>query len=186
MVQETALGGIIQFFYELGVYDVVLPFLLVFSVVFAILEKTRVLGTDDIEGKKYTKKNLNAMVSFVMSFLVIASTKLVAVINKALADVVLLLLLVVFFLVLVGTFFKEEGGVFLEKGGWRTFFMVIVFIGIVLIFLNALGWLTWLWDFLVENWQTRWVGALILIILIIIFMWYITKSGPEEKPKSKE
>ena len=100
MVEETVFRGVIEFFGELGIYDVVLPFLLVFTIVFAILEKTRVLGTEEINGKKYSKKNLNAIASFVIAFLVVASTKLVAVINQALANIVLLLLLVVFFLVL--------------------------------------------------------------------------------------
>ena len=93
MAQQTIFRGAIEFFQRLGIYDVVLPFLLVFTIVFAILEKTRVLGTEDIEGKKYTKKNLNAIVSFVVAFLVVASTRLVAVINTALANIVLLLLL---------------------------------------------------------------------------------------------
>ena len=184
MAEETVFRGVIEFFGELGIYDVVLPFLLVFTIVFAILEKTRVLGTEDIEGKKYSKKNLNAMAAFVIAFFVVASTKLVAAINQALAQIVLILLLVVFFLLLVGSFFKEGSDVILE-GGWRTFFMIVIFIGIVLIFLNALGWLSPFWDYLTAHWETRWVGSLILLIVIILFMWYVTKDR-EEKPKEKK
>lgn len=183
MATESSLRGVIEFFNKLGVYDVVLPFLLVFAIVFAILEKTRVLGMEEIGGTKYTKKNLNAIVSFVVAFLVVASTKLVSVINEALANIVLLLLLIVFFLVLVGVFFKEGEGVFLEKGGWRTTFMVIAFVGIILIFLDALDWLNSLTDFLKSHWQTDWVASLILLIFIVIFMWYITK---DQKPKTEK
>jgi len=128
MVEKTVFRGIISFLEQIGVYDVILPFLLVFTIVFAILEKTKILGTETIEGKQYTKKNINAMVAFVISFLVVASTKLVSAINQALASIVLLLLLAVFFLLLVGSFFKEGEDVFL-KGGWRTFFMFIMFFG---------------------------------------------------------
>ena len=46
---------VIQFFDGIGLFDVVLPFLLVFTIVFAIFEKTKVLGTEEIEGHKYTK-----------------------------------------------------------------------------------------------------------------------------------
>ena len=81
MAEESVFRGVIEFLGKIGVYDVILPFLLVFTIIFAILEKTRVLGTEEIDGKKYSKKNINAMVAFVMSFLVVASTKLVAVIN---------------------------------------------------------------------------------------------------------
>jgi hypothetical protein len=185
MVEKTVFRGFVEFLEQIGVYDVILPFLLVFTIVFAILEKTKVLGTETVEGKQYTKKNINAMVSFVISFLVVASTKLVGAINKALANIVLLLLLSVFFLLLVGSFFKEGEDVFL-KGKWRTFFMFIMFIGIVLIFLNALDWLIPFWNYLVNNWETQWVGTLILLVIIILFMLYITRGKEEAAPKIKE
>ena len=79
-------------------------FLLVFTLLYAILGKTKVLGTEEIDGKHYTRKNLNAIISFVVALLVVASTKLVATINTVLANVVLLLILAVFFLLLVGSF----------------------------------------------------------------------------------
>ena len=57
---ETVLGGVIGFFQRIGIYDVVLPFLLTFTIVFAILEKTRVFGVEKIEGADYPRKNLNS------------------------------------------------------------------------------------------------------------------------------
>ncbi len=182
VAEEPVFRGAIEFLEKIGVFTVVLPFLLVFTIVFAILEKTRVLGTEEIEGKTYSKKNLNAIVSFVVALLVVASTRLVAVINTALANIVLLLLLAVFFLVLVGSFFKEEGGVFLEKGGWRTLFMLIMFFGIVIIFLDALDWLRPTWSYLTTHIGTQWIGSLILLVLIIVFIIYVTK---ERKPAAK-
>lgn len=185
MVEKTVFRGIIEFLDQIGIYDVILPFLLVFTIVFAILEKTKVLGSETIEGKHYTKKNINAMVSFVIAFLVVASTKLVSIINQALANIVLLLLLSVFFLLLVGSFFKEGEDVFLQ-GKWRTFFMFIMFIGIVLIFLQALDWLEPFWNFLKDHWETQWVGSLILLVVIVLFMLYITRSKEELPPKKEK
>ncbi len=184
MAEESVFREVIGFLNELGIYDVVLPFLLVFTIIFAILEKTRILGIEEIEGKKYTKKNLDALVAFVVAFLVVASTKLVAIINTALANVVLLLLLAVFFLLLVGSFAKEGERDFLQ-GGWKTVFMIIMFIGIVFIFLDALDWLSPFWRYLSRHWGTRWVASLIMIIVIIIFIWYITK-GEKSVPTKKE
>lgn len=171
----TPFRGIIEFFADIGLYDVVLPFLLVFTIVFAILEKTKVLGVEKIEGKEYTKKNINAMASFVMAFFVIASSRLVEIITEVSSHVVILLLLSVLFLLLVGSFFKEGTGVFLE-GGWRIFFMVIMFIGIALIFLNALGWLDKAWDFIGGGKGGNAVGSIILILIIIIFMVFVVKE----------
>jgi hypothetical protein len=183
---DSTFRGVLEFFDKLGIYDVVLPFLLTFAIVFAILEKTKILGTDEIDKVKYTKKNLNAIVSFVIAFFVVLSTKLVSAINKALANVTLLLILIVSYLLLVGAFFKEGEDVYLEKGGWRTFFMIAVFIGIVLIFMDALDWLEEFWDFMRANWSINWVSSLILLALIIFFMWFITKSPGKEKEEKKE
>ena len=74
---NSAFAEVITFFEKLGVYDIVLPFLLVFTIVYAIFERTKVLGTETIEGVDYSKKNLNAMVAFVIAFLVIASSRIV-------------------------------------------------------------------------------------------------------------
>src|SRR3989338_8683840 len=93
MAEESTFRGVIVFLDKIGVYDVILPFLLVFTIVFAILEKTKILGSEKIDGKEHPKKNINAMVAFVIAFLVIASTQLVAVINQVMANVILLLIL---------------------------------------------------------------------------------------------
>jgi len=185
MVEESVFRGALEFFNQLGIYDVILPFLLVFTIVFAILEKTKVLGTDEIEGKKYTKKNLNAITAFIAAFLVVASTRLVAIINTTIANTVLLLFLAVFFLILVGSFAKEGEGIYLE-GGWQTALMVIMFIGIALIFLDAIDWLRPTWDYLAAHWETQWVASLILIIVVILFIYYITKSESPQKAKKEE
>ena len=55
MVRESVLGGVIDVFERIGVYDVVLPFILVFTIVFAILEKTRVLGVEVYGDKEWDK-----------------------------------------------------------------------------------------------------------------------------------
>ena len=49
----------ISSFQDAGVFDIVLPFLLVFAIVFAILEKSKVFGTD---ADKNPKTNINAIV----------------------------------------------------------------------------------------------------------------------------
>ncbi len=183
---ETAFRGAIEFFERLGIYDVVLPFLLVFTIVFAILERTKIFGTEKIEGKEYPKKNLNAMAAFVIALLVVASAQIVSIINRGLAKVVLLLIIVLSFLLLIGTFYGREEEVKLEKG-WRTWGMVTVAIGIALIFANETGWLEPFWLYLTANFNSAVVGSVILIILIISFMSYVTRpeAKAEEKKESK-
>ncbi|MBW3015372.1 hypothetical protein KY330_03055 [Candidatus Woesearchaeota archaeon] len=187
MAQESVFRGIIEFFARIGVYDVILPFILVFTIVFAILEKTKIFGVEVVNKIEYTKKNLNAMVSFVVAFLVVASTRLVAVINEAMANVVLLVLVVLSFLILIGLFFKRKEEVVLE-GVWRTSFMIVLLLGVILIFLNALGWLQDLIDYLSKYWQTNFVASVLLLLFIVLFILWVTrgKGTPVESSSENE
>ncbi|RJQ19074.1 hypothetical protein C4580_05855 [Candidatus Woesearchaeota archaeon] len=182
---ETILGNAVEFFKEIGVYDVLLPFLLVFTIMFAILERTRVLGVE-ADGKS-TRKNLNSMVSFVIAFFVIASSKIVEAITQVSSQLIVLLLLLVFFMMLIGTFIsakelEEKKGPWLDSP-WKTGFMVFVAICIVFIFLNALTtedgdtWLEVFWDWLGRFYTDTAVAALILIIFLIAVLYFIAGRG---------
>jgi hypothetical protein len=185
MADQSVFRGVLEFFNDIGIYDVILPFLLIFTIVFAILEKTKVLGTEDIEGKKYTKKNLNAMVAFVIAFLVVASTQLVRIINETMANVALLLLVSVAFLLLIGSFYREDEAVALF-GNWRSAFTWAMLVAILLIFGAAIPintdageerLLVWLWEQVSQNWDTRWIASIILLIVVVIFMYAIVSDG---------
>lgn len=180
---QSTFRGIIEFFARLGIYDVVLPFLLVFTLVFAILEKTKLFGTESVGGHTYTKKNLNAIASFVIAFLVVASSRLVAAINESLARVMLLLIFCVAFMLLLGVFYHHDEKVFLE-GGWRKFFMVLMFLGVVLIFAQSIrtdtgeGFLEVFWNWIAINFAggSVVVDSLILLAILIGFMYFITRE----------
>ena len=185
MAEESAFRGMIGFLDNIGIYDVILPFLLIFTIVFAILEKTKILGLEKVGGKEYTKKNLNSMVAFVVAFLVIASTQLVSVINTVMANFVLLLILAVCFLMLVGVFFKDQEFSLENFPNWLKFFMVLMFIGIVVIFLDALDWLQFIFALFVY-WPAEWAASILFIAIILGFMYYITKDNAPKDKKAKE
>ena len=180
-VVVTPFRGVIDFFDQIGLFDVVLPFLLVFTIVFAIFEKTKVLGMEEHDGHKYTKKNLNAIAAFVIAFLVIAAKQLVEIINTTVANAVIVLFFSVLFLLLVGAFQKEgQESVFLE-GGWKITFMIITFLAIVGIFLNAIKsdngetWLNRIWDFTGGSGDVL-IGSIVLLGLVVFFIVYATKD----------
>lgn len=180
----TPFRQVIEFFATIGLYDVVLPFLLVFTIVFAILEKTKVLGMEDIDGKKYTKKNLNAVAAFVTAFLVIAAKELVAIINKTLARSVIVLMFCVLFLMLVGSFQKEGESIYLQ-GGWKVIFMIIVFVSMVGIFLASIPnsdgstWLESIFAFTGGRGDEI-TGSIVLMAIIVIFVVYTVKEPHRE------
>lgn len=181
---ETIFRNAIVFLNDIGLYDVVLPFLLVFTLVFAILEKTKILGIGEIDGQKTTKKNLNAMTAFISAFLVIASTQLVGVINEIIANVVLLLILSVCFLLLVGSFHGEGEFTLKDFPGWIKTMMAIMFIGIIAIFLNAMGWLEPIIGLLYMM-DVEWVSSLVFLLLVVGMVALIIRE-PSKSEKKKD
>ncbi|MBN2422398.1 hypothetical protein JXB41_04160 [Candidatus Woesearchaeota archaeon] len=182
----------IVFLDRMGIYDVVLPFLLVFTTVYAILEKSKIFGVDVVNDVELSRKNLNSMFAFVTAFLVVASTQIVAAINEAVANITLLLLLAVCFLLLVGTFHTGKDEFKLEKR-YVTIFSIIMFVGIALIFLHAVKtkegtpWLVYGWEWVMAHWDSGSFGALILTLFVIGMMFYITRApGKEESKKEDE
>ncbi|MBI4451912.1 hypothetical protein HY637_00650 [Candidatus Woesearchaeota archaeon] len=186
--ETTQFREVITFFDQIGLYDVVLPFLLVFTIVFAIFEKTKVLGTEKQEGHETSKKNLNAMAAFAISFLVIAAKELVEIINQTVAQTVIVLFFSILFLMLVGSFHKEGESIYL-KGGWKIAFEAIVFIAIVGIFLNSIKspdgktWLQRLTDYAGSG-SDMLVGSILLLGIVVLSIVYAIKEP--SKPSSSE
>ena len=184
----SVLGNALKFLDQIGVYDVVLPFLLTFTIVFAILEKTKVFGTEKIGSQDLPRKNINALVAFAIGFLVLASAQLVEILTRVSAQFVVLLLLIVFFLTLVGSFYKGEKE-FSVSESWTKFFMFFMFFGIMLIFLAAIktsngdSWLEVGLNFVSQFWTSSAVASIILIIIIIGIVWWVTNQE-KEKPAS--
>jgi len=188
---ETVLGGVMEFFRGLGVFDILLPFILVFTIMFAILERTRILGAEKDGG---TRKNLNAMASFVVSFLVVASAQIVAVVTQVSSQIIIVLLLVVFIIMLVGTMRTNEDlskGDWLKEGWVKVPLIAIASLSTLAIFLNALktssgmSWLDVIWNWLGQFYTNSAVAAVILVVVLIIFMYWITK-GEKSENKKKE
>ncbi len=63
-----ALKDVLMTMEEIGFTQVVLPFIIVFTVVFAVLQKSKVLGVDS---KGNPKANYNAIVAFIIGFFVL-------------------------------------------------------------------------------------------------------------------
>ncbi|MBR9703361.1 hypothetical protein GOV10_04950 [Candidatus Woesearchaeota archaeon] len=179
----TVFDGVLEFMFELGIFRVVLPMLLIFSMVFAILEKTKIFGVEKVGDTTVTRKNINAMVAFVSSFFFVSSAYLVSAVHQIIANVALVMVLFVMFMILIGIFNKDEELSLQE--GWKKTFMIISFVSIILIFLNALGWLMPVYETLAYSWDSTFVATIMLLGGMALIMWLITKS-PSDKLKKAE
>ena len=167
----SALQGAIEFLRDFGLFDIILPFVFVFTIVFAILEKTKILG---VESDDSPKKNLDSMIAFVIAFLVVSTNQIVNAINQILPNIVLLLVLSLSFLILIGIFMKtDELDLHAKHKGFYWIFVIIMFAGVLIIFLNSLefeghSWLAIGFDFLLNNFSGPIVTTIILLIVVLL------------------
>ncbi|MBI2663938.1 hypothetical protein HYX10_01195 [Candidatus Woesearchaeota archaeon] len=192
MAEPSTFRGTLDFLDNIGIFDVVLPFLLVFTIVFALLEKTRILGTEKMEdGKEYSKKHLNSLASFVIAFFVIASARLVDIVTSISANLVILLLTAVAFLLLAGSFHQQKPEGYFLEGPFRTLFMMLAFAGMVIIFLNAITtgkgetWLSVVFGWIKSFSDNVSVAAVILVIIVVAIMYFIGAIGPHKSAEAK-
>tara|TARA_Y100000310_G_scaffold159627_1_gene159335 strand:+ start:87542 stop:88102 length:561 start_codon:yes stop_codon:yes gene_type:complete len=157
---------------EIGIFDVALPFILVFVLAFGVLQKSKLLGKES--------KNLNVIVSLVIGLLFIRNQYLVGVINQFLPNISLFMIIILMFILLVGIFVGKE------HEGWTgnvlgvAFFVSIIFI-IWSLSATKIGELFSLPSFLTDiDQQTK--GIILFIAVFVIIIWLVTK---EPKDKSK-
>lgn len=166
-----------------GLTDVLLPFLLIFVIIFAVLQKTKILG----EGKK----NLNVVVAMIVGLLVViphvtgrfpANADPVLIINDALPQLSIVLVAVIFLMILIGVFGQDYVFLGLTMPGWITLGSLIV---IVLIFGGAAGW----WDSglgqTLENFfGTEGVAIFIMLITFGVIIAWITSDSKEREERT--
>ncbi len=116
-----------------GFFRVVLPFLLVFAIVYAVLQKTKILGEPD------KTKSISSIIALVMAFFFIAYTPVVNAIATLLPSASFLLIVVVLIMMimaLVGVDFQKAFG---EPSKWTVVLGIIVIVIFLAIAGTALG-----------------------------------------------
>ena len=174
----------LQDFFEslerIGFVDVLLPFLLIFTVIFSVLDKTKILG----EGKR----NMNVGIAMIFALLVViphvtgnfpAGYDPVAIINAALPSVGLVVVAVVSLMILIGVFAHDRIMLGMTAPGWVGIFSIVA---LIFIFGSAAGW--WTTDLL--DWLDNIFGSDILAIVIMILVFriivaFVTGGGEAEK-----
>jgi hypothetical protein len=153
-----------------GVADVLLPFLLIFTLVFAVLQKTNILGTG--------KKNLNVIIALVVGLSVVIphvvggyppEADVVNLINVIIPQISLVAIALLMLLLLTGIFApvwvsKSISGVL----------ALISFIAVVIIFGSALNlWESgWIYYFGEET-----IAFVIIILVFGLIIWFITRES---------
>lgn len=156
-----------------GFYEIVLPFFLIFTIIFGILEKTNIFGK---ESHKF-----NIIIALVAGFLIVRNQTLVALMNSFLPNVSMFVLVIIAFLIILGIF-----GVQSDKwgGGLLFVFVIIAVVGVIWGLVQAadMQGIAWLpdWLYFTQS-DLYWIGG---IGAFLIFMWFIVgRKKTEDEAK---
>jgi hypothetical protein len=152
--------------------ETILPFLLIFTIVFAILQKSKILGED--------KKQIDAIISLVMGLLVISFAQATGIILQLIPFLAVSLVVFLVFLILVGSF--RKGGEDVIPKGLASFLMYLVLIGVTI----AVIYITDFWQWIIDTYyttDTSIISSVIFIAIIIGAVAFVLKksSGDDSK-----
>jgi len=168
---------LVDYFQAYGVLDFLLPFILVFTIIFAVMQKTNILGQD--------AKKFNVIIALVLGLLFVVPHMLgtyplgydpVQVLNESLPSISLVAVAAIMLLLMLGLF----GAGFTENA--RPIIGVASIAFILYIFGSSLG--LWFGPYDVFSWWSSELTELIIIILIFgLVVWFITGGSDSVSAK---
>lgn len=141
--------------------EFILPFLLVFTIIFAILEKTKLLG----EGKK----QLDAIVAFVVSLIFVTAIFPKAVVSNLILFLTISIIIVFVILLLWGFVFGEikEG---FKPAGWMKWTLgIVIAVAVMFAVMWSVGLPAGVTDLFSKlNWSSPFLMNFVFIIVIAV------------------
>jgi hypothetical protein len=159
---DIDLREIVEGSQDAGVFDVLLPFLLVFAVVFAVLQKIQLFGTE-AKGKK-----VDGVVSLIMAAFLVSQTELVGILQGFLPRISMVIVVLLMLLLVVG--------VFTRNSDWQQGMLlvgVIIAIGLVIWAIGASAG----WDVpFVEQITEQDIAVLLMVGVFVLVIYLIVKE----------
>jgi len=151
--------------------DYILPFVLVFTLIFAILEKTKLLGDD--------KKQINAMIGLVVGLILVAFSHATHIVVQMTVFLAVSSVILLVFMLLYGFITGEKEGDPLRNKWLKAAFGIILGIGVIIYFMIAIGWWGPVQDYLfnTEGGTNVWVNVLLIAVIAGAIIAVLTGGG---------
>ncbi len=169
------MAGLTDFIISLdqyGVYDVALPFIVMFTITFALLEKV----------KLFPRREINAILGLAFGFLFLQNDYLLLIFHRFIPNISFIILVVLLGLLLFGIFSGENTA-------WSGWMLFIAFIGSLLAviaaissdFLTAESFFLW-WTDLDPQTKT----TLVIITAIALMFFFLLKGGGQQSSQQQQ
>jgi len=175
--------AIIDNLVNIGFYSVILPFILIYVVVFAILEKSGIFLKDNNSDLAQTK-NINATIAFVFALFTVASLNTVMYIQNLILNIVLFIVFILVTLILLGFVFGDSYKKLFEikTVKWSIFGIIILIV--LIIFFQVIGFWDYLYTFNFPN--SGEIYTYITLVGIGGIIYWVSKSPDSNKNESKK
>ena len=176
---------------DIGFFDVILPFLLVYAIVYAVLEKSRIFYLNKGDSEDKNLKGVSMIVSFVISIFSVASLTFVSWTQSFLAYISFGLIFFVGLMIVLGLIFGDDWIVFFKDGDkWNmkvlyVFGAIIVLLGVIFA-INSMDIELDLdiADTLEDSSSD--IISILVIVGIVLILYFISKEDPSKKEEKDD
>ncbi|MEM4461099.1 MAG: hypothetical protein QW038_00540 [Nanopusillaceae archaeon] len=183
--------AIISLLEKFGFFDIILPFILIYSIIYGILAKTQILGNpfDQDPTKAKFVRSLISLIALSIAFLTVGAINIVAKLKIFVPYVVLYLVSIFLLIVSVAAFYLPSDRI--DENEYRKYRKVILAISIIIfsiLTLSSLGVIAVgsLQLGVTELFQSEIFILIIILLVIFLIVYWLTKGEMEEKESKQK
>jgi uncharacterized membrane protein len=170
---------------QIGFFNIILPFLLIYSIIYGLLAKYKIIGDpykSDAEGK--ATRSLISMIAASMGFFVVGAANVVLEMLTLIPYFVLFILTIFLLLLSISPFITSGGEIKIE-GKTRNILLassIIIFFLVTVFSLGLFNYLAGIYGYLSSGYIVEIVETLIVLgVLFGIVYWIVKVPAKEEK-----
>ena len=157
-------GSMLAQFESAGIFEFVFPFLLIFALVFGILQKTEIFGKEG--------KTINFVIAFVMGLMSIRIDFVRAIFAEVTARASVGILILVMMLILISMFLTDK-----TKGNWYIVFSIVAVIVFIIILVQSFTYYGYSFSYFGGD-IIGWIVGAVLLIGVIVAIFVGSGKGP--------
>jgi hypothetical protein len=162
MALDIDFVNFISWFEGIGGFDIILPFILIFAIVFAIMDKINLLG----------KRNIHTIISIIVASFLVIQRDAVLIIQNFLPRISMLILGLIMILLVLGIFGQGFGT------SWQGLSIVVAIAGIIWALGASIGWDVPAFDYFTD----QDVAILLMVGVFALVIWFIVRE-PKDPQK---
>jgi len=161
----------------MGVFDIILPLIMIFTIVYAVLERTKIFGPD--------KKSINAVIAIAVSFMAMQNLYITSFFKILFAQVALGLAILVALVIITGLLMGSK-----NTHSWKFIITILGFMVFVWMFSRAadeyqMYYGVYAFGIFTSDWWAANASWLILLAIVAIVVIAVTSSSKGDAPLEK-